>query len=181
MSLDGYVSKIGGDMEWIKEYPYSGKNNYDFDIFYRSVSCVVVNEMYCAAPQVLHFYPSDGKPLHVITSNRLPVTFGPSPCSIIEQPLQSSEYIDMVEKLRAGADGDIWLAGDQDIISSFMEYGLVDEIIVNVLPVTLGNGCQLFSCNASEHGWRLINHKIFHNDVVQLQYAAVKRMERVAC
>lgn len=178
ISLDGYMSKAGGDMGWISDYPHPGNGTYDFDLFYRTVSCSVVNELYYANPQLHEIYPFNGKPVHIITSNRLPVRCNSTTGSIISRPYSSAEYIEKVEKLRAGAGGDIWLAGNQDLISRFIEYGLVDEITVNVLPVTLGNGCPLLNRNGSERGWELKSHQVFDNGVVQLKYAAVKKTER---
>lgn len=44
----------------------------------------------------------------------------------------------------AAADGrDIWVVGGGDLAGQFLDHGLLDEVIVNIAPVTLGSGKPL--------------------------------------
>ncbi len=53
-----------------------------------------------------------------------------------------------------------------------MERGMVDEIIVHIVPVTLGSGQRLFNLNNKESAWTLENCTPFDNGVVRLRYRA---------
>jgi hypothetical protein len=48
------------------------------------------------------------------------------------------------EKLRKQSGKDIWLEGGGELIRSFHEAGLIDEYIIAIVPVTIGNGIPLF-------------------------------------
>jgi dihydrofolate reductase len=44
---------------------------------------------------------------------------------------------------RAAGDKNIWLVGGGDLVGQFADQGLLDEILVGVAPVTLGQGAPL--------------------------------------
>lgn len=51
-----------------------------------------------------------------------------------------------VEDLKRRAQGGIWLFGGGQVASALISAGLVDEAVIGVLPVILGAGRRLFSC-----------------------------------
>ena len=76
-----------------------------------------------------------------------------------------------VGKIKKKKGKDIWLFGGADLISSLMNLQLVDEIILAVHPVILGNGKALFS-EIKERTWlTLTDHKIYPNGLAFLMYS----------
>lgn len=49
-------------------------------------------------------------------------------------------HADMVA---AAAGRDLWVVGGGDLAGQFLDHGLLDEVIVNIAPVTLGSGRPL--------------------------------------
>ncbi len=47
------------------------------------------------------------------------------------------------ELVAAAGDGDVWVVGGGDLAGQFADLGLLDEVIVNIAPVTLGSGKPL--------------------------------------
>lgn len=45
--------------------------------------------------------------------------------------------------LAAAGGGDVWVVGGGDLAGQFLDLGLLDEVIVNIAPVTLGSGKPL--------------------------------------
>lgn len=45
--------------------------------------------------------------------------------------------------LAAAGGGDVWVVGGGDLAGQFLDEGLLDEVIVNIAPVTLGSGKPL--------------------------------------
>jgi len=66
----------------------------------------------------------------------------------------------------------IWLVGGAEIISTFINLNLVDEITLSVIPVLLGNGC-LFKNITKEKKLELIN-TIGYEKLVELHYKVLR-------
>ncbi len=47
------------------------------------------------------------------------------------------------EMVAAAAGRDVWVVGGGDLAGQFLDHGLLDEVIVNIAPVTLGSGKPL--------------------------------------
>ena len=77
-------------------------------------------------------------PCWVFTHRQLPVV----PDARIEF---TSADIATVHAEMAGAAGDrnVWLVGGGDLVGQFADVGLLDEVIVQIAPVTLGAGAPL--------------------------------------
>lgn len=172
LSLDGYVPKTGDYTNWLPEGSQPIESDYNFQKFLDSVSCAVITGIYHAALQASDVWPFGDKMCYILT----PRSFNLDPdikAELIITPENSGqEYIKAVNQVRERTDGDIWLAGDQGIITRFMSQVLIDEIILNVLPVTFGVGLPMFSNVKQIQDWTLQNHTIYSNGVVQLHYTA---------
>ncbi|MDL2257103.1 dihydrofolate reductase family protein [Bacteroidales bacterium OttesenSCG-928-I14] len=170
LSLDGYVLKT--DSDYLLEYNHPEGEDYGFKRFLDSVECVVMNGIYYATQQACDHWPAGNKPCHIITPSYFKVAPETHADLILFHPENSSGFTDAIDSLRKKVKGDIWLAGDTDLISEFMEHGLIDEITLNVVPITIGNGNQLFNRNKHERYWTLQHHTPYSNGVIQLKYTA---------
>jgi len=81
--------------------------------------------------------------------------------------------INEIQKLKEPEGKNIWLLGGGILTASLLENKLVDKMIINYLPVMLGDGIPLFPKNKSESQWRLINSKSFENGILQAEYQLV--------
>jgi dihydrofolate reductase len=50
-----------------------------------------------------------------------------------------------IAKLKAGGDGDILIAGSDELVRSLMKLGLIDEYHLAVFPIVLGKGKRLWT------------------------------------
>ena len=58
--------------------------------------------------------------------------------------ITAAPVADVHAELVAAADGrDVWVVGGGDLAGQFLDEGLLDEVIVNIAPVTLGSGKPL--------------------------------------
>jgi dihydrofolate reductase len=55
-----------------------------------------------------------------------------------------------------------------------MQVGLIDEIVLTVHPITLGQGIPLFAPHGTRSGWKLQSAKTYHNGLVQTTYRRVE-------
>jgi len=65
------------------------------------------------------------------------------------------------------------LVGGAEIISSFVNYGFVDEIILSIIPVVLGKGIPLFKNIQKEAKLELIKTTDY-DALVELHYKVLK-------
>lgn len=159
-SLDGYIARENGDVDWL---PESGSSGYDD--FYKSIDTVIMGKT--TYDQVLTFgaYPYKSKKSYVFSRNN-------------DFPKdENTEFVHDVEKsvkdIISNRGADVWLVGGAEIISAFMNLKLVDEIILSVIPVVLGNGIPLFKNITKETKFELIKTTDYEK-FVELHYKVLK-------
>lgn len=168
VSMDGYASRIDGDMDWALHY-LEGRN-HGFEDFISTIGSVVFNLAHYRMFQSYGLRWQYGNlPCHVIT--RRHITYPPSQ-NIRPLVLHNGAKLSdkgQLDKLHQG-EGDIWLAGNNELVSQFLDMGMVDEVTLLILPVTLGNGLPLARANSGESQWELREREHFDNGMVRLRY-----------
>lgn len=160
-SLDGYIARENGDIDWL---PESSESSYD--TFYKSVDTVIMGKT--TYDQVLTFgeYPYKNKKSFVFTRTS-------------KNNDDNVEFVSDVEKfVKDGFPGEgnnIWLVGGAQIITSFLKQGIVDEIIITVIPVLLGKGIPLFKNVEKETKLELIKTEKF-GQLVDLHYKVLNKI-----
>lgn len=81
------------------------------------------------------------------------------------------------EMVEAAEGRNIWLAGGGDLVGQFHDAGLLDEVIVQVTPVTLGGGAPLLPRRIAEPPMRLTSVERFGDAFVELRYAVTRGEE----
>lgn len=158
-SLDGYIARPDGSVDWLFT-----DGDYGYQDFYGSIGTVLMGRK--TYDKVLEFgdYPYKDKRSIVFTRQ------DPS-LQITDKPeFVSGDIVKFTDSLRRSEDSDIWLVGGSQIIRLFLEQDLIDEIILSIHPVILGNGIPLFDRIKKEVRMELINDVSFESGLVQLHY-----------
>jgi dihydrofolate reductase len=66
---------------------------------------------------------------------------------------------------------DVWLEGGATLVKQALAAGQLDEMIITVVPKTIGRGIALFEGNETGDSWHLVACKPFADGVVQMHYA----------
>ena len=158
-SLDGFIAERDGGVDWLFT-----DNDYGYTSFFDSIETLIIGRR--TYEQVLGFgeWPYGEKPTYVFTRG---VPGGDHP----HVEFVSSEAGPLVEKLRHRSSGDIWLVGGAALVSVFRELHLIDEYILSVHPVLLGDGIPLFERPQPRESLRLREELSFGSGLVQLRYA----------
>ena len=135
ISLDGYIATKDDSLEWLLNTQGSGDNG--FGEFYDTVDTIIMGRRtydWIMEQENGHF-PYFGKECYVYTTQKLP----------------DNEYVKFTsqspDELIAGlTDGEkkIWIVGGSRVIDLVRKQNLVDEYILNISPVILGDGIPLF-------------------------------------
>lgn len=158
-SLDGYIAREDGRVDWLPEPSKSG-----YDAFYKSIDTVVMGKT--TYDQVLTFgdYPYKGKKSFVFSKTQ-------------QNNDENAEFVSDVEKFVKdgfpGACENIWLVGGAKTIASFLKQGVVDEIIITKIPIFLGKGIPLFQNFEDETKLELIKTEKY-GQLVDLHYKVLK-------
>ena len=75
-----------------------------------------------------------------------------------------------IGKLKPANNKKIWLVGGFQIISEFMKYDLIDEFLITIVPVILGEGIPLFLEKNNEKKLKFLGVKAFDLGLVQISY-----------
>ena len=79
-----------------------------------------------------------------------------------------------VIKAKSAGIKTILITGGSRTNSAFMKVGLIDEIILNIEPVVLGNGIKIFAEEDFESQLKFIKTKHLSNGIIQLYYKIKK-------
>ncbi|MEG0364246.1 MAG: dihydrofolate reductase family protein [Erysipelotrichales bacterium] len=134
MSLDGYISKKDGSFDWIKGHNSNldTKNEYDFDSFVDQMDVVVMGRN-CYDDGFASDYTN--KDVYVAT-NRLLDDY--DNVHFIKGDIVSTIY----ELKNSGKN--VFLFGGGGLVDHFIKADAIDEYIIGVIPVILGEGRRLF-------------------------------------
>ena len=83
------------------------------------------------------------------------------------------DFIKSLKQRFAGAEISPQCIIDRDVLM-MVNNEIIDELILSVIPVTLGNGIPLFTENVKQLKFTLNNEKSYGNGVVQLHYSILK-------
>jgi dihydrofolate reductase len=75
-----------------------------------------------------------------------------------------------VSRLREQPGKDIWLMGGGELIASFLDEQAIDEFVVTVAPVFIGDGIPLIARRHRHVPLDLQGVERFEDGVVQLRY-----------
>ncbi|MEA5571118.1 dihydrofolate reductase family protein [Calothrix sp. UHCC 0171] len=164
-SIDGFIARTDGSIDWLPLPEVDGED-YGYAKFYNSIDAVVMGSR--TYEQVLGFgdwaYP--GKLTYVFTNRHLSTTR-----TDILFIRGSIEKVILDVKQRGFKR--VWLVGGGNVISSFMNRGLVDEYIITIIPIILGSGISLFQ-SVSELKLDFVDSKSYLSGAVELRYKAIK-------
>lgn len=158
-TLDGYIADLDDGIEWLTGYQgsYEGPDaepdamgpGGSYEDFYARVGALVSGS--ATFEWILDHlgeeigepgrWPYAGKPYWVRSSRKLRV----SEVEGMDVRVVNASAAEVHPELaRAAGERNIWIVGGGGVASQFAEAGLLDEVIVTVVPVALGAGKPLF-------------------------------------
>lgn len=164
-SLDGFIARKNGEIDWLESLPNPTKEDHGYESFLKKIDTVAMGRK--SYEKILSFgidWPYPNCQTFVVSSNK---NFKlNSPKTTVMSSLDKKN----ITQIKGAAKKDIWLLGGGILINSFIEEGLINELIVSVIPVILGEGIPLFP-KASQTQLALKKATTFPTGVVNLTYS----------
>lgn len=164
MSLDGFLASKDDDLSWMsfiekdgEDYGYADHSrNIDTYIVGRVTYDVVLNLTGGVFPQAEQWK------CYVLTREKRAdeknVTF------------YNGNIVTLIQTLKAKEGGDIYCDGGGQVVKLLLEHDLIDEFVISVIPIILGEGKRLFLGETPSLKLKALPVREFDSGVVQLHY-----------
>ncbi len=145
-TLDGYIADPDNSLDWLFTRKREEDGLLNYDEFLADVGAMAMGSTtyeWLFDHEFADKDPAEWKwpydiPCWVFTHRQLPVV----PDSRVE--FTSADIATVHEEMVCAAgDRNVWIVGGGDLAGQFADVGLLDEVIVSIAPVTLGNGAPL--------------------------------------
>jgi len=162
-SADGYIARPDGDLEWLTGRP-APKGFYGMAEFTRTVDAKILGRKTfdLSVEMGAHFSADDP---HYVFSTRPAPKIALAGVEFVSQPIAA-----FAKRLRGQTGKNIWMMGGGELIASFLDEDAIDEIVVNIMPVFIGEGIPLIARRHRETPLHLRSSKSFPDGVVQVHY-----------
>ena len=167
-SLDGYIAKPNNDLSFLKIVEKEGED-YGYAKFTSAIDTLIVGRKtydYVLKEIGSSHYDNGERDIYVITRTPKPnkgrVTF------------YTGDIAELVKKLKSENGKDIYCDGGAEVINELLKLDLIDEYIISIIPILLGNGTRLFKDGRPEQLLELISSKSFDTGLMQLHYKRKK-------
>ena len=167
-SADGYVARSDGGLDWLTERP-APKGFYGLPEFERSTDAKILGRRTFDRSLELGAR-FGGRTVHYVFSRKPPPAPVPASVQFVGEPVRA-----FAERIRAQAGKNVWMMGGGEIIGSFLDEGAIDEFIITIVPVFIGEGIPLLVPRHREVPLRLLGVRDFPDGVVQLHYGLTHR------
>ena len=166
VSLDGFLAKPDGDLNWMDEAS-GDAGDHGYETFIADIDTLVWGrktfEKVMAFDKWYH-----GKRRVVVLSHK-PLDLGPARAkgAVVEQ--MSGTPVEVAARLGESGARHLYIDGGQTI-QGFLRAGLIRRLIVSQLPILLGQGVPLFGALPNDVKLRHIATRTFPGGMVQSEY-----------
>lgn len=164
MSLDGFIATKDDDLSWLSIVESEGED-YGYEDFNQTVDTYVVGRRTYETVLSLTggvFPAADRHKCYVITRQDLENKNG------VE--FYNGDLESLITTLKKEPGKDIYCDGGGEIVKLLMEKNLIDEYIISVIPIVLGDGKRLFAGGIDSIYLKALPPRYFDSGLVQLHY-----------
>lgn len=163
-TLDGYIATLDHDLTWL--FNVEGEGDNGISAFYDTIDTILMG-------RVTYDW---------IIKNHAVFPYQDKKCFVFSRSQQSEnnqvQYINepigpFLRKLKRESGKKIWIMGGSQLIAQVLAENVLDELVVTIAPVLLGNGIPLFHERDMQTNLILNSVKRF-NQFVELHYAVKK-------
>ena len=161
-SLDGYIAKPNDDLSFLSIVQQDGED-YGYADFVKSVDTVILGrKTYDWVMTQVPEFPHADKNSFIITRTARP--------RIGKTNFYTDNLKDLILRLKNEQGKNIFIDGGAEIVNELLNQTLIDEFIISIIPILVGNGTKLFKDGRPEQKLELISTKQFDKGLTQLHY-----------
>ena len=167
-SLDGYIAKPNDDLSFLKIVEKEGED-YGYAKFTDTIDTLIIGRRtydYVLKEIGSSHYDNGQRDVYAITRTQRP--------NVGRTTFYTGSLTDLVEQVKSENGKNIYCDGGAEVINELLKNDLVDEFIISVVPVLLGNGTRLFKDGRPEQLLEFVTATTFDTGLVQLHYKRKK-------
>lgn len=164
MSLDGFLASKDDDLSWMSFVEKEGED-YGYADYSSKVDTYIVGRVTYDVVLKLTggvFPQAEQWECYVLTREERPdeknVTF------------YNGDIVELIETLKAKEGGDIYCDGGGQVVKLLLDHDLIDEFVISVIPIILGEGKRLFLGGTPSLKLKALPVREFDTGLVQLHY-----------
>tara|TARA_Y100000814_G_C12184091_1_gene352387 strand:- start:14 stop:592 length:579 start_codon:yes stop_codon:yes gene_type:complete len=168
LSLDGYIAKPNDDLSFLKLVEKEGED-YGYAEFVAQIDTIIIGRRtydYVLKEIGASHYDNGDRDVYVITRTARP--------KIGRTTFYTGNLEELINRLKSEVGKNIYCDGGAEVINELLKHDLIDELIISVIPVLLGNGTRLFKDGRPEQTLEFITSKTFETGLAQLHYRRKK-------
>lgn len=168
MSLDGYIAKPNDDLSFLKLVEEEGED-YGYAEFTSKIDTIIIGRRtydYVVNEIGASHYDNGQRDVYVITRIERP--------QVDRTIFYTGNLTELVDRLKSESGKNIYCDGGAEVINELLKHDLIDDFIISVIPVLLGNGTRLFKDGRPEQTLEFIEVKTFETGLTQLHYKRKK-------
>lgn len=165
-SLDGFIAGPNDDLSWLDPYH---DVEYGYEEFFLRIGAIILGRRTYDI-EVQRGW-EDAHPVPKFVLSRDSSKQKPSRDDIT---FTHDDIADVLKASKKMTDKDIWIEGGANVAQQFLKRGILDEIIITIVPVILGGGIRLFDNIGAEIPLKLQEVKRFDKGLVQLAYTFIR-------
>jgi len=163
-SLDGYIAKPNDDLSFLKLVEKEGED-YGYSEFTAKIDTIIIGRKtydYVLKEIGSSHYDNGQHDVYVITRTERP--------RVGRTTFYAGNLASLIQQLKSEDGKNIYCDGGAEIINELLKLDLIDELIISVIPILVGNGTRLFKDNRPEQQLKFMGVKSFDTGLTQLHY-----------
>ncbi|GAB3171212.1 dihydrofolate reductase family protein [Telluribacter humicola] len=161
-SLDGYIAQPNDDLSFLARVQQPDED-YGYADFITSVDTVIMGrKTYDWVMNKVPEFPHADKAAYIITRTKRP--------SLGNTTFYTGPLKDLVLRLKGEEGKHIFCDGGAEVVNELLMDGLIDELIISIVPTLVGSGTRLFKDGRPEQKFELVSAKAFDTGLTQLHY-----------
>jgi dihydrofolate reductase len=167
-SLDGYIAMPNDDLSFLKPVEKEGED-YGYAEFTANIDTIIVGRKtydWVLKEIGSSHYDNGKRKVYVITRKARP--------DVGKTTFYTGNLAELIKILKTENGKNIYCDGGAEIINELLQNDQIDEFIISIVPVLVGNGTRLFKDGRPEQKLEFVSAKTFETGLIQLHYKRIK-------
>lgn len=177
MSLDGYIARDDGSLDWLYQFN-DGGDDYGYADFMAKIDVLVMGRRSYEKVLTFHPWPYAGKRVIVLShASGGDANDGWQLAPELESEVEffQGSLAELMHKLQQEKVQHVYVDGGKTVCS-FIREGRLDDLTIAVLPIALGAGIPMFTEVVAN--FQLLGVQSYDNGLVQMRYEVSKSTKK---